>query len=204
MRPPGRSTPKVKDGRVQRKNRWTLSPHSSLNEGEPVIEKEKPGEGGKHYLKVGDVRKFIRILPDWGKLSLGLQAIVLAKADDCLGWHRPGIVALCAWTDELFAEWEGEFVQEHRIVLDRINVVVGDLKTDVPHLRPYYHEIRFTPSAVKAFQLMHVLLHELGHHHDRMTTRTQKSSSRGEKFAEDYAINYAEKIWDDYYRVFSF
>lgn len=51
-------------------------------------------------------------------------------------------------------------------------------------------------------QLRHILLHELGHHHDRMTTRSQFESSRGENYAEQYALRYADGIWDEYFRLF--
>ena len=51
---------------------------------------------------------------------------------------------------------------------------------------------------VRAYQLLDVLLHELGHHHDRMTTGSQKRPARGETYAEQYAAQYAERIWDAY------
>ncbi len=56
----------------------------------------------------------------------------------------------------------------------------------------------FTNSKIRAYQLLHILLHELGHHHDRMTTKYQQQSSRGERFAERYALNYADRIWERY------
>jgi hypothetical protein len=69
---------------------------------------------------------------------------------------------------------------EHRPVLARLGVPVEP-----------------TDSA-RAFQLLHVLLHELGHHHDRMTTRAGRYSCRGEDFAEHYSRRYAERIWGRY------
>jgi hypothetical protein len=45
-------------------------------------------------------------------------------------------------------------------------------------------------------------LHELGHHHDRMTTRSERYAARGEVFAEQFAIELADEIWDDFLRVF--
>ena len=49
---------------------------------------------------------------------------------------------------------------------------------------------------------MHILLHELGHHHDRITTRSKVRASRGDSYAEQYALRYADRIWDEYFRVF--
>ena len=59
-----------------------------------------------------------------------------------------------------------------------------------------------TEGQARAFQLLHVLLHELGHHHDHMTTRSRRSAARGEWFAENYASQYEAQVWNDYLRRF--
>jgi hypothetical protein len=61
---------------------------------------------------------------------------------------------------------------------------------------------KWTEETVRAYQLLDVLLHELGHHHDRMTTRAQKEIPRGESYAEQYASRYADRIWDAYLAEF--
>jgi len=58
--------------------------------------------------------------------------------------------------------------------------------------------VRWTETTAKAYQLLHVFLHELGHHHDRMTTRSRSTAARGEPYAETYAERYADRIWDAY------
>jgi hypothetical protein len=60
----------------------------------------------------------------------------------------------------------------------------------------------FTEATVQAFQLVHVLLHEIGHHHDRMTSPRRRRSTRGERYAEAYARKHGEQIWADYCRLF--
>ena len=61
----------------------------------------------------------------------------------------------------------------------------------------------FTIDQIKAYQLLHILLHELGHHYDRIKTKSKFKSSRGEKYAEDFAyINEAE-IWKIYQEEFN-
>ena len=60
---------------------------------------------------------------------------------------------------------------------------------------------KFTEAQARAYQLLHILLHELGHH-DRITTKSQKRASRGEPYAEAYALTYEAKIWDVYQRRF--
>lgn len=58
------------------------------------------------------------------------------------------------------------------------------------------------PAFRRAYQLLHVLLHELGHHHDRMTTKRKQQASRGEAYAERYANHYASTTWERYWEEF--
>ena len=114
--------------------------------------------------------------------------------DGCYGWHRPGVVAVCAWDIELWEEWPLDFFAKHRQLLDLIGVP-----------RQFVDDAclcKFEPATVRAFQLIHILLHELGHHHDRMTTRSQRRASRGEGFAEQYALKFAAAIWSRYINEF--
>jgi hypothetical protein len=181
-----------------RKNRFDLSNHySQVRQARPVIDRLRPGKGYKHYLTISDVRRFIGILPDWSVLSIGLDAIVLAQREDCLGWHWDGVVAVCAWEREYVLDWDATFVTEHRPVLERLGVQCEPIEND-PHGTWCY----FDDASIKGFQLMHILLHELGHHHDRMTTRSRLRSARGELFAESYALKYADRLWHAYFREF--
>lgn len=66
---------------------------------------------------------------------------------------------------------------------------------------PGCYELRFTEGTARAYQLLHIFLHELGHHYDRMTTRS-KRTSRGEPYAESYATKHAETVWDRYLAEF--
>src|SRR5687768_10613576 len=93
-----KTAPCVRQGKVQRKNRWTLTPDCYTERPEPIIERQKPGFGYRHILRKEDIRRFIRLLPNWRGLSQGLNAIVLASGSSQYdGWHRPGVVAVCAW-----------------------------------------------------------------------------------------------------------
>jgi hypothetical protein len=60
----------------------------------------------------------------------------------------------------------------------------------------------FTEATARAYQLLHVLLHEIGHHHDLMTTRSRKECARGETYAEEYAYRYEALIWERYLSEF--
>ncbi len=191
-----KSAPKVKGGRVQKKNNWAPSPTYYIDEQPlPVIDRRRPGEGYRHLLKRRDIEEFIAILPEWGELSKGLNAIVLAPHEDAMGWHEPGVVHVCAWEEELW--WDDtapEFVDEHREIFELLGVVVEKRGDRVV--------TKWTEGQARAFQLLHVLLHEFGHHHDRMTTRSQQRAARGEWFAKEYARRHEARIWDEYLRRF--
>ena len=47
-----------------------------------------------------------------------------------------------------------------------------------------------------------VLLHELGHHHDQMTSPGQRRVTRGESYAEQYARRYEKQVLSAYRQVF--
>lgn len=191
-----KSAPKVKRGRVQKKNKWTPTPtYYNAEQPLPVIDRRRPGEGYRHLLRRRDIEDFIALLPEWDELSKGLNAIVLAPGGDGMGWHEPGVVHVCAWEEELW--WEEtvpKFVDDHRDLFELLGVAVekrGDRLVT-----------KWTEGQARAFQLLHVLLHEFGHHHDRMTTRSQEKAARGEWFAEEYARRHETRIWDAYLRRF--
>ena len=195
---PRKTGTKVRGGKVTRKNRTDLANHySQVRQAETFIDRLRPGAGFKHYLTISDVRRFIGILPDWDELSSGLDAIILAEGGDGMGWHWDGVVAICAWERELMAEWDSDFVNDHAEILDRLGVNCEPMGEDTDGV--WCH---FTESSIKGFQLMHILLHELGHHHDRMTTKSQIGAARGESYAETYALEYADNLWDSYFRLF--
>jgi hypothetical protein len=192
-----KTTPKVVGGKTQRKNRWAQTPNCyNTRQDRPVIDRRRPGAGYRHVLKKRDVKRFIGLLPDWDELSIGLNVIQLAPGHPtCDGWHRPGVVAVCAWPIDQAVEASDWYYREHRKIFKRLGVPCFELSDA---------KIRceFNDSMIRAYQLLHILLHELGHHHDRMTTKSKRQSSRGERFAERYALNYADRIWERYLEEF--
>jgi hypothetical protein len=169
-----------------------------VRQAQPVIDRLRPGKGYKHYLTISEIRRFIGILPDWAELSIGLDAIVLAPGEDCLGWHFNGVVAVCAWERGHAVEWATTFVTAESAILDRLGVRC-ELNENDPDATWCY----FDDASIKGFQLMDVLLHQLGHHHDRMTTKSRLRCARGEAYAEAYAVKYAERLWDAYFQEFN-
>jgi hypothetical protein len=193
-----KTSTKVRDGKVCRKNRTELSNHySQICQTQTVIDRLRPVDGFRHYLTIADVKRFIAILPDWDQLSVGLDAIILAEGGGPMGWQWDGVVAVCAWEREYTSDWHTTFVDEHAVVLDRLGVRREPIEDD-----PGGTWCFFDDASIKGFQLMHILLHELGHHHDQMTTRSRTRAALGEHFAENYALNYADRLWDAYFREF--
>lgn len=191
-----KTTPGVRGGRPLRKNRTDRSRHyRNYHQDRPIVDRLRPGNGYRHVLLKRDVQRFLRILPDWEKLSEGLDAVLLAGGEyNLLGWHRRGIVAVCAWERDHDGYCSHAFGEEHRHIFDRLGVFYLDLGD--------HYLVEWTDRQIKGFQLMSVLLHELGHHHDRMTTRSRRRPARGEYFANMYANTYADRLWDRYFEEF--
>ena len=192
-----RQSPGVKNGRVQKKNNWELSPdYYSHPQRELVIDRQRPGAGYRHVLMQRDVERFIQILPDWAEMSVGLNAIVLAPGDwSCFGYQLPGVVHLCAWPEEWDMLYEiMSCLERDRPFLERIGVPLETTKEGV--------WARFNLNTARAFLLTNTFLHELGHHHDQMTTKSRRESARGEPYAEAYARKYGELVWQRFVKTF--
>jgi hypothetical protein len=160
-----------------------------------VIDRRKPGRGFRHVLKPKDIRAFIEILPDWDQLSVGLDAIVLAAGSrEVYGYHTRGVVHICAWEKDLWLTFPLGSFEGQRVVIERLGVPYEREKDGVV--------CKFDEEKAKAHQLLATMLHELGHHHDRMTTNQKTYPGRGEAYAETYARRYAERIWVRYQEVF--
>jgi hypothetical protein len=183
-----RTATKVRDGRVLKKNRWAVTPtYFNTEQVHVVIDREAAGPGYRHLVRKEHIRRFINFLPDWKELSVGLNAIVLARGQPGSdGWHTKGVVGLCAWERELWRVVGQGYYQDHADLLSRLRVPIHDRHAE------------FTEATARACQLLHILLHEFGHHHDRMSTRAKRRTSRGEGFAEDYAAKYEALIWNRY------
>ena len=166
------------------------------DENDFVIDRKRPMPGYKHLLNQQDIENFISIIPDWAVLSQGLNAIVLDRGgtDSPVGWYYNGVIAIHAWENEISGEFYNDFVDEHEDILNLLCVDYKRGKT--------YSEVDFTVDTAKAFQLLHIFLHELGHHADCMSTRSKKEPPRGEDFAEDFANELAEIIFDSYIDLF--
>jgi hypothetical protein len=161
----------------------------------PVVDKERPGRGYRHLLRKQDVLGFIELMPNWNELAEGLDAIVLAQGESGLeGWYTEGVGGICAWERDLWRRHPVHYFEENEGVFRRLGVECERRGEKVL--------CRFTENQARAFQLLNILMHELGHHHDRINTRSKFECSRGEPYAEEYALRYERIIWERYIQVF--
>lgn len=186
---------KVRNGRVCRKNRFERTHHDPTHETPSlVVDRRRPGWGFRHLVRPQQVRRFLEILPERDRLLTGLNAVVLDAGGARLGWHRPGVVAICAWDHEIV--WDDctpGFYLDHKDVFDLIGIPVesGD------NIR-----VHFTAETARAFLLVHVLVHELGHHFDCMSTARRERACRGERFAEEFSRQREVEIFARYQNEF--
>jgi hypothetical protein len=190
-----KTAPKVRDGRVQKKNRHAPTRLNSLSVG-----LERPQPGLRHVTTRQDIWKFIRLLPDWKRVSTDLDLIYLAAdSDDDDGWYEypqhPSI-ALSAWPEDLIMRPSEEYFAEHSQIFRMLGI--RHEFTDGGEI-----VCQFTEDSARAYQLLHIFLHELGHHHHRITKGRGRSAGT-EKEAEDYAIRWHRRIWRSYCEQFRF
>ncbi len=199
-KPHRRTATRVRDGQVQKKQNWTPDRgdyHARSQDG-IRLDRRDPGPGYRHLITLEQLRSFLDLLPDWEDVAIGLDAIVLDTRTDqeVLGWHFPGVVAVCAWERDLWQVADVAFVARAVDLLKLLIVEVRLLPSD-------RYELRWTEAQARAFQLLDVLPHELGHHHDRVTSRRQHRAGRGEPYAESYAERVRETVWPAYTKIFA-
>lgn len=183
-----------------KKNNWKPDPgdYYARPQAEIQIERTDPGPGYRHVVTVAQLRDFISLLPDWDELALGLEAISIYRGgNNWIGMSNPGVVVITAWEQDLW--WDGmskSWVEEASGVLDLLGVDIRSSENGDDDL-----ELRWTEPQARGFMLLDVLVHELGHHHDRMSTKG-KSAPRGEPYAHAYAKRVQAEIWPEYVRRF--
>jgi ribosomal protein L19 len=185
----------VKDGRVQRKNRQRPTGHNGY-----VISRENPGPGCRHVVSKRDLQAFIDIIPEWSRYSERLERIVLAESDaGCDGAYlfyrreETGAIILCSLPEDLWAELPISYFIDHQGFFDAVGLAYDFAKETV--------NCRFTEAQARAFLLVHVFMHELGHHWDRIHQK-HSDTTRGEDYAEHFATSRFDQLFPAYVRVF--
>jgi hypothetical protein len=192
-------TPGVSGGKVRKKHRWKLTPPDNYAQTSGLeIIRRSPGPNSIHVVDERDILRFIALIHDWPDISSGLRSIVLEPFEETRnGLSRPdGVITLTAWPKDLVEDFTTEWYLEHADVFSRIGVPcepITDDDDDEPGVRCW-----FDRSTARAFMLLHVFLHELGHHVDRSSSRGGGDCPRGEDFAESWAIERERQLWPLY------
>ncbi len=193
-----RTATRIKKGKAQKKNRHARTPNYwNACQDDIQLDVENPGKGYKHFLKKRDIRQFLEILPNRDEIDVKFDAVLLCYGSSYIdGWYQNGVVGISAWPKEMTQAYSLEYFQAHKALFERLEVKYKIGKDTVT--------CYFTENQIKAFQLLHILLHELGHHHDRITTKSKRRSARGENYAENYAFKCEEIIWNKYFECFGY
>ena len=132
---------------------------------------------------------------------MGIESIVLtARGSDhdarylTRSREKTSIIEIPAWQGELWTHYRQEYFDAHAHIFQRLGLAHERSGGEV--------ECRFTHAQARAFLLLHIFVHELGHHVDRMSTRGQRDGSRGEDFAEAYADELLDQLWPAYVERF--
>ncbi|SHE78796.1 hypothetical protein [Dysgonomonas macrotermitis] len=191
-----RTATRIKKGTVLKKNKHFQTPNYwNTRQDEIQIDIENPGNGYKHFLKKRDIKRFLEILPNREEIDIQFDAIVLSHGsyfDD--GYYNNGVICICAWRKEMTVEYTLDYFNDHKRIFNQLGVRYTKKKD--------YMICDFTENQIKAYQLLHILLHELGHHHDRVSTKSKRKCARGENYAESYAFMYEEIIWNKFFENF--
>ncbi|MCG8426998.1 MAG: hypothetical protein MI754_06550 [Chromatiales bacterium] len=179
-------------GLTQRKNNHLKTAREGY-----VVDRVRPDKGYKHVITKKDIHDFTDLIPDWDDISIGIKSVILdagSSAFDGLYRHfsyeGTGIIWLSAWPEALWTEFTDDYFSEHQWHFDRLGVVYEKRGDD--------WLCHFTKSQAKAFMLLHIFLHELGHHIDKLRSRKQNVMRGGETFAEQYANTMFTELWAAY------
>lgn len=191
-----KSAPGVKGGKVQKKNRQALSPDIYEHDFEElVVIRQRPAKGYFHAVTPTDVRRWVRRIGDWTQIAPTVKAVVLTPGGDwCYGrYNNAGIIKIDAWPRS----------GEH-FVPERKKWLVEQLGFDAPVQDASGRDgtLLFSRDQARAFLLMGTFLHELGHHLDRVTTRSKKDASNGEPFAIEYELRMQRELWSVFVEEF--
>ncbi len=111
-----KTTPKVKNGIVQKKNNHAITAREKY-----VVDRVSPYRGFKHVISKKDIHDFVELIPDWEEIGQGIESIILDEGgDDFDGLYRhfhhenTGVIWLSAWPQELWVDFDEEYFNEHR------------------------------------------------------------------------------------------
>ncbi|TDF37224.1 hypothetical protein EYS14_13790 [Alteromonadaceae bacterium M269] len=193
-------TPKVRDGKVQKKNRHQWTEFQELLDQETFSTiKMKPQEGYIHVVDRKSALKFVKLIPDWEDMSKGLSALV-PDIDGCnhqtdMNYYPNSYnsIWLSPFPKDMTLYWPKEFGEGHKEVTDLLGIEQEEIDDE---------EIKtvWTKPKAQAWQLLHLFLYDLYCHHECML-QGKDNYHHSDKLAEEYAIKTSAIILPDYEKV---
>jgi hypothetical protein len=121
------------------------------------------------------------------------------RSENCDGAHefyhreKTGAIFLHAWRDDLWTDLTAAYFDVHQPIFEEFGVSYDRMPDCVA--------CRFTEAQARAFMLLHIFMHELGHHYDRIHQK-HLGACKGEDYAERFATSHFEQLFASYVRVF--
>ena len=192
------TTPRVKNGKVQRKNRTQNTELAGLLDNSRFnVIRFKPDGPYFHPVRQPEVYRFVELIPDWTQISKGLSACVLNKdGDDVQQGASYERSYHAIWIDpfpkSLSTIWSHAFFTAHKTFVERLGARVefAESSSNIT--------IHWTESQARAWQLLHLFLYELKVHAEYITLAKNRRFEHSNSVAEAYAFQTAEIIWDPY------
>lgn len=175
---------------MRKKNRTVLSPDIYVHEpDELLIKRTRPIAGHFHAVSATDVRRFVRLIDDWEEVASAVRAVILTPGGDyCYGrYNNAGIIKLDAWP-----KCGPHYVPSRKKWLIE-QIGLGPM----PEGQTYMIS-DITKEQVRCYLLLGTFLHELGHHIDRMSTRSKLDAANGEPAAIRYEQMRQRELWKPY------
>lgn len=195
-----KTTPKVKDGRVQRKNRTDESEYLALVDGRTfTVIKHRAKSGYRHVLQLPEVYRYVELIPDWTEVSKGLSALALDAygSDEQTDTHYDAgyrAIWMRPFPETLRTQWSRGFYERHEDFASRLGAeLVSDNSASVT--------LSWTLAGAKAWQLLHLFLYDLSVHDQFVRSGQNPRSEHNNTAAEDYAFRTADRILPEYERA---
>lgn len=195
-----KTTPKVRDGQVQKKDRHQWTEFQDLLDSDAFSTiKMKPEDGYMHVVDRKSVLDFVELIPGWSEMSKGLSALVLGS-DGCSSQtdinYSPksyNSIWLSPFPKDMTLYWSAGFASEHRSIAESLGVELKWLESGEA-------VTEWTKPQAQAWQLLHLFLYDL-YCHNECTTQENDDYHHQHKLAEEYSIKTAQLIISDYERV---
>ena len=195
-----KTTPKVKNGQVQKKNNhgWT--------EFEGLLDKEhfsfiklKAEEGFTHVTERKAALDFVQLIPNWNIISKGLTAIVLdgegssTQAGKCYSPNCYHSIWLPAFPKDMTLHWSKPFAKHHEVVVNMLGVEMHESE-------PGCFVTEWNRKQAQAWQLLHLFLYGLYCHQECMKQGKDNYHHKYE-LAEIYANTTANIMLSNYEKL---